>query len=356
MRILVTGGCGFIGSNLVRFLIDRTEHTVFNLDKLSYAANPASLDALANCPRYELIRADIADRSAVRAAIARVQPHAVMHLAAESHVDRSIEGPADFVHTNLVGTFHLLEACLEYLGAQPSESRSAFRFVHVSTDEVYGSLGQSGLFAETTAYAPHSPYAATKAGSDHLARAWYTTFQLPVIVTNCSNNYGPYQFPEKLIPLMILKALKEESLPVYGQGQNVRDWLHVEDHVRGLMLALEKGRVGQTYNIGGNAERRNIDIVHTLCEILDCLRPRANGRSYKDLIAFVTDRPGHDFRYAIDSTKIRRELGWEPRYELNDGLRQTVIWYLEHRPWWESILADSYRLERLGTRRTGTAP
>ena len=353
MRILVTGGCGFIGSNLIRTLLAQTNHTVVNLDKLTYAANPASLADVVPSSRYELVRGDIAEASVAPAAIAHAMPDAVMHLAAESHVDRSIEGPGDFVQTNLVGTFRLLEACADYFGKLSGDARRNFRFLHVSTDEVYGSLGETGLFQETTPYAPHSPYAATKAGSDHLARAWYATYGLPVIVTNCSNNYGPYQFPEKLIPLMILKALQEQPLPVYGRGENVRDWLHVEDHVLGLLKVLDKGRVGETYNIGGNAQRRNVDIVRTICETLDDVHPRSSGGRYADLISFVVDRPGHDFRYAIDSTKMRAELGWQPRYELNQGLRQTIEWYLEHREWWQSILEGRYHLERLGAQRIG---
>lgn len=353
MKILVTGGCGFIGSNLVRTLLAQTSHSVVNFDKLTYAAHPASLADVAAEPRYELIRGDLADRAAVRTAFKRTQPDAVLHLAAESHVDRSIEGPAEFVRTNVLGTFHLLDAALDYWEQLSGSRRQAFRLVHISTDEVYGSLGESGLFSETTPYAPHSPYAATKASSDHLARAWHTTYQLPVIVTNCSNNYGPYQFPEKLIPLMILKALREEPLPVYGRGLNVRDWLHVQDHVSGLLAVLERGTIGQTYNIGGHGERRNIDVVHELCAILDEVRPRASRASYKELIAFVGDRPGHDFRYAIDSSKLRSQLGWRPRYEFNDGLRQTVLWYLENQAWWQSILEGSYHLERLGELKTG---
>ena len=355
MRILVTGGCGFIGTNLVRYVLTHTNHSIVNLDKLTYAANPASLADLGASPRYELVCGDIADAEYVRAIIARTKPEAVMHLAAESHVDRSIEGAGDFVQTNLVGTFRLLEACVDYWGKLDEAARRTFRFLHVSTDEVYGSLGETGLFQETTAYDPHSPYAATKAGSDHLARAWHATYALPVMVTNCSNNYGPYQFPEKLIPLMILTALREQPLPLYGRGENVRDWLHVEDHVRGLLAVLEKGRVGETYNIGGNAERRNIDIVQSICEILDAAQPRPSGSRYAELISFVVDRPGHDYRYAIDSTKIRGELSWQPRFDVSEGLERTVNWYLEHREWWQSILEGRYHLERLGLQRTGAA-
>lgn len=348
MKILVTGGCGFIGTNLVRYLLSMTDHQVVNLDKLTYAGNPHSLADVTDSPRYEFIRADLADPKQVADVVQQTDPDAVMHLAAESHVDRSIDGPSEFIQTNVVGTFNLLESSLRHYNDLNEDRSARFRFLHVSTDEVYGSLGDSGQFSETSRYDPHSPYAATKASSDHLARAWQTTFGLPVIVTNCSNNYGPYQFPEKLIPLMIIKCLQEQPLPVYGQGLNVRDWLFVEDHVRALTLVVETGRVGQTYNIGGNSERRNIDLVHSICEILDELKPRDGSQSHADLISYVTDRPGHDFRYAIDSSKIQSELGWKPEHSLEEYLRKTVDWYLQNEGWWQQILDGSYQLQRLG--------
>ncbi len=348
MKILVTGGCGFIGTNLVRHLLSDTDHEVINLDKLTYAGNPRSLDDVSGSKRYRFLRVDLADAKAVREAVADVDPDAVMHLAAESHVDRSIDGPSEFIQTNVVGTFNLLDSILGHFNDLSGSRRHQFRFLHVSTDEVYGSLGDTGLFSEESRYDPHSPYAATKAASDHLARAWKTTFELPVIVTNCSNNYGPYQFPEKLIPLMIIKGLSGESLPVYGEGLNVRDWLYVEDHVRALTLVLERGVPGETYNVGGNSERANIDLVNTICRMLDEIRPRDEGTPHKELITYVTDRPGHDFRYAIDSSKIRRELGWQPQHSLEDCLRRTVEWYLANRKWWQEILDGTYQLQRLG--------
>src|SRR5689334_13494183 len=308
MKILVTGGAGFIGSAVVRHLVARTPHAVVNVDKLTYASSVEALEGAARDPRHVLERADIADAGALQRIFAEHQPDAVMHLAAESHVDRSIEGPAAFIQTNVVGTFRLLEAALEHWRRLPPERRERFRFHHVSTDEVYGSLGADGLFTETTPYAPNSPYSASKAGSDHLVRAWHHTYGLPVVVTNCSNNYGPYQHPEKLIPLMILNALEGKPLPVYGKGENVRDWLFVDDHVRALLLVLERGRVGEEYNVGGGNERRNIDVVRELCALLDALAPAR--KPHDTLISFVQDRPGHDQRYAIDAGKIRRELGW----------------------------------------------
>lgn len=346
--LLVTGGCGFIGSNLVRMLLSDTEHHVVNVDKLTYSGNPRSLADLDDHPRYRFYRRDICDLDAMRELMRSHAPDAVMHLAAESHVDRSIDGPASFIHTNIVGTFTLLSAALEYFQNQPPEHSERFRFLHVSTDEVYGSLQDVGRFTEQTPYDPHSPYSASKASSDHLARAWHTTYGLPVIVTNCSNNYGPYQFPEKLLPLMIIKALQEEPLPVYGRGENVRDWLHVRDHVDALMTVLERGVVGQTYNIGGDCERRNLELVESVCDLLDTLKPRDRG-AYRDLITFVADRPGHDFRYAIDASKIGNQLGWRPKHDLATGLRHTVQWYLAHRDWWQAILDGTYNLERLGT-------
>jgi dTDP-glucose 4,6-dehydratase len=348
MKILVTGGCGFIGSNLIRLLIAETNHRVINVDKLTYAGNPSSLADIADNPRYQWIGADIADPAVMNPIFDEHRPESVMHLAAESHVDRSIDGPSDFIQTNVVGTFCLLDAARRIYQAHEPKVQEKFRFLHVSTDEVYGSLGDEGFFSETTRYDPHSPYSATKAASDHLARAWKTTYGLPVVVTNCSNNYGPYQFPEKLIPLMVIKAIDEKPLPVYGKGLNVRDWLYVEDHARALITVLETGAVGETYNIGGNSERRNIDLVHSICDILDSERPRSNGSSYRDLITYVTDRPGHDFRYAIDSQKIQSELGWSPRYDLETSLAKTVRWYLDNAPWWKEILDGSYQMQRLG--------
>ncbi|TAG09894.1 MAG: dTDP-glucose 4,6-dehydratase [Verrucomicrobia bacterium] len=349
MVILITGGAGFIGSNLVRKIIRETEHYVVNLDKLTYAGNLASLEDCLSNPRHTLIKGDVGDPLAVANIFETHRPDMVIHLAAESHVDRSIDGPINFIETNILGTYHLLQAALVYFRKLSDTGQKAFRFLHVSTDEVYGSLGlgESG-FTEATPYSPHSPYSASKASSDHIARAWHHTYGLPVIVTNCSNNYGPYQFPEKLIPVMILKALRGEALPVYGNGENVRDWLHVEDHASALLAAAFSGRPGETYNIGGDNELRNIDLVRLLCQILDALRPRADGLSYSKQITFVTDRPGHDFRYAIDATKIKNELGWLPMMDQQSGFYGTVKWYLEHEAWWQAILDGSYQFERLG--------
>jgi dTDP-glucose 4,6-dehydratase len=347
MRILVTGSAGFIGSNLVHLLI-KSGHHVLSFDNLTYAGNLESLADLREDPLHQFLRADITDPSAVQQAFVSFRPDWVMHLAAESHVDRSIDGPAAFVQTNVVGTSVLLQNALDYWKSLPPERREKFRFLHVSTDEVYGSLGPKGLFTEDTPYSPRSPYSATKAASDHLARAWYRTYGLPVLITNCSNNYGPYQFPEKLIPVVILKALREEPIPVYGKGDNIRDWLYVVDHAEALLTVVSRGKPGETYNIGGNNERRNIDLVRLLCGTLDELRPRAGGRPYSDLITFVKDRPGHDQRYAIDATRIRRELGWVPRQDHSSGFRLTLQWYLDHEAWWKRILSGDYRLERLG--------
>jgi len=347
-RILVTGGAGFIGSALCRHLIAETDFAVVNVDKLTYAANLESLAPIAGNARYAFEQADICDAEAMRRIFAQHRPDAVMHLAAESHVDRSIDGPAAFIETNVVGTCILLEAARDYWSALPAERRAAFRFIHVSTDEVYGSLGPEGLFREDTAYAPNSPYSASKAGADHLARAWHHTFGLPVIITNCSNNYGPYQFPEKLIPLMIVNALAGRPLPVYGRGDNRRDWLHVEDHVRGLCLALTAGRPGGKYNFGGGAELSNIEVVRTICTLLDRRRPDAPGGSHQRLIRFVADRPGHDLRYAIDSSHARRELGWQPRASFESGLEATVAWYVENGEWCERAMRGRYGGERLG--------
>jgi len=349
MKIVVTGGAGFIGSALVRHLIGHTDHEVLVVDKLTYAGNLASLASVQSHPRYHFSLTDICDRSAVSGIFAGFDPDAVMHLAAESHVDRSIDGPAEFVRTNVTGTFEMLEGVRGLLDREGEAFRRRFRFVHVSTDEVFGSLGAEGFFTETTPYAPNSRYAASKAGADHLVRAYFHTYALPVLTTNCSNNYGPYQFPEKLIPLVILNALEDKALPIYGDGKNVRDWLYVGDHCEALHLAAEKGTPGQTYNIGGRCERTNLDLVTALCDALDRLAPRArSGAVYRDLITFVADRPGHDRRYAVDSTKIERELGWRPRTSFAEGLAQTVAWYLEHRSWCERISQGVYRRERLG--------
>jgi dTDP-glucose 4,6-dehydratase len=350
LKILVTGGAGFIGSALVRQLVGEGADTVVNLDKLTYAGNLESLGAAAASDRHVFLQADICDRAALQRAFQAHSPDAVMHLAAESHVDRSIESPLGFLQTNILGTFHLLEAALEHWRGLGDERASRFRFLHVSTDEVYGDLGgTTGLFTEQTPYAPSSPYAATKASSDHLARSWHRTFGLPVIVTNCSNNYGPNQFPEKLIPHMILNALAGKPLPVYGDGQQVRDWLYVEDHARALRTVLASGKVGETYNIGGHNEQRNLDVVRTICTLLDELAPGASGSgSYERLIIFVRDRPGHDTRYAIDASRIERDLGWRPAETFETGLRKTVRWYLDNRAWWQRVLDGSYRLERRG--------
>ncbi len=346
MKAIVTGGAGFIGSAVVRLLIGETDAEVVTVDKLTYAGNLASLAGVARSPRHRFVRADVCDRRAMADLFAAVQPDLVMHLAAESHVDRSIEGPAVFIETNVVGTYALLEAARAYWSGLPPARRDSFRFHHVSTDEVYGSLGADGLFTETTPYAPNSPYSASKASSDHLVRAWHHTYGLPTLVTNCSNNYGPYHFPEKLIPLMILNGLEGKPLPVYGSGENVRDWLYVEDHAQALWTVATTGRVGETYNIGGEAERRNIDVVRRICDLLDELVPGERPR--RELITFVTDRPGHDARYAMDIAKIAGELGWRPCETFESGLRKTVEWYLENRPWWEDIRSGRYAGERLG--------
>jgi dTDP-glucose 4,6-dehydratase len=346
--ILVTGGAGFIGSAVVRHLLRHTSHTVVNVDKLTYAGNLESLGPVLPNERYRFEQVDISDREAVDRLFAQYAPDAVMHLAAESHVDRSIDGAADFIHTNIVGTYTLLEAARGYWSGLDPEGAERFRFLHVSTDEVFGSLGAEGFFVETTPYSPRSPYSASKASSDHLVRAWQHTHGLPTLITNCSNNYGPYQFPEKLIPVVILNALQGKPIPVYGKGDNVRDWLYVEDHVRALLIVLEKGHVGETYNIGGHNEKSNLEVVHAICAALDELAPDPAVGNHSSLITFVKDRPGHDWRYAIDAGKIGRELGWTPEESFETGLRKTVLWYLENREWCERILSGSYRLERLG--------
>ncbi|MGP8262680.1 MAG: dTDP-glucose 4,6-dehydratase [Rhodoblastus sp.] len=348
MRLLLTGGCGFIGSAVVRHLIRNTDHSVVNLDKMTYAASEDALEAARHDPRHILVRADVADAAAVRQAFATWQPDAVMHLAAESHVDRSIDGPGEFIQTNLVGTFVMLQEALRHWRGLSGEAAKNFRFHHISTDEVFGSLGEDGLFREDTPYAPNSPYSASKAGSDHLVRAWTHTYGLPTVATNCSNNYGPCQFPEKLIPLMILNALEGKPLPVYGAGANIRDWLYVDDHAEALLLAVERGRIGESYNIGGINERKNIDVVHAICELMDEMAPDAEIGPRGNLIAFVSDRPGHDQRYAIDCAKIEREFGWRPRETFETGLRKTVRWYLDNQAWWGDIRSGRYRGERLG--------
>jgi dTDP-glucose 4,6-dehydratase len=345
-KILVTGGAGFIGSNLVRHSLG-LGYGVVNLDKLTYAGNLSSLASLPNEENYEFIRGDIRDRNLVSDIFARHKPDAVLHLAAESHVDRSIDGPSDFIDTNVVGTFALLEAARSYYESLDADEASRFRFLHVSTDEVFGSLGEDGRFSESTPYSPRSPYSASKAASDHLVRAWRHTYGLPTLVTNCSNNYGPYQFPEKLIPHVIMSALAGRALPVYGDGGNVRDWLHVGDHCRAIISVLERGKPGETYAIGGDSERANIQVVRQICEILDELSPRPSG-PHSALITFVKDRPGHDRRYAMDASKIRAELGWKPEYTFEDGLRDTVKWYMDNRRWSDGVLSGDYRMSRIG--------
>ncbi|SUD62142.1 dTDP-glucose 4,6-dehydratase [Ectopseudomonas oleovorans] len=351
MRILVTGGAGFIGSALIRHLIQNTGHQVLNLDKLTYAGNLESLAPVDDNPRYRFVQADIADSPVVAQTLAEFQPDAIMHLAAESHVDRSIDGPAAFIQTNIVGTYSLLESTRAYWLGLSAERKAAFRFHHISTDEVYGDLhGVDDLFTETTPYAPSSPYSASKAASDHLVRAWQRTYGLPVLISNCSNNYGPYHFPEKLIPLMILNALAGKPLPVYGNGQQVRDWLYVEDHARALLKVVSEGKVGETYNIGGHNEQKNLDVVRTICALLEELAPQkpAGIARYEDLITYVQDRPGHDLRYAIDAGKIERELGWIPQETFETGLRKTVQWYLDNLDWCRRVQDGSYQGQRLG--------
>lgn len=355
-RVIVTGGAGFIGSALVRRLIGETQTQVMVIDKLTYAGVPESLQKIgldpqtlqSAEPRLSFLKADICDQEAMDAAFATFRPDTIFHLAAESHVDRSIDGPGEFIRTNVTGTATLLQAALAYWRTLPEPAKSDFRFQHISTDEVYGSLGDEGFFTERTPYAPHSPYSASKAASDHLVRAWHDTYGLPVLITNCSNNYGPYHFPEKLIPLVILNCLGGKPLPVYGKGSNVRDWLFVDDHAAALMCVNEKGVSGETYNVGGHNERTNLEVVQTICRILDEVRPRADGAKYESLITYVADRPGHDLRYAIDPTKLTRELGWRPTRTFDTGIRETVQWYLDNEWWWGPIHAKRYSGERLG--------
>ena len=353
-KVLVTGGAGFIGSCLVRQLVAEGADQVVNLDKLTYAGNLDSLKDVENAPNYEFVEGDIANRPCVEGLLDQLQPTAILNLAAESHVDRSIDAPAEFVQTNVLGTFTLLEATRGYWAGLSSAAKSEFRFLHVSTDEVYGSLGCSGKFTETTAHAPNSPYSASKAAADHFVRAYHHTYGLPTLITNCSNNYGPYQFPEKLIPLMILNALEGKSLPIYGDGKNIRDWLYVEDHCRALRTVVERGTPGSVYNIGGSSELTNLQVVEAICAAVERLAPNKQRNACSDLITFVADRPGHDRRYAIDAAKLQTELGWQPRQSFAAGIEQTVMWYIENRDWVERIVSGGYRRERLGLKSAST--
>ena len=350
MKILVPGGAGFIGSAVCRYLIEETGHSVVNVDKLTYAANLESVAPISGSDRYAFEKADISDRDAMTRVFGTHFPNAVMHLAAESHVDRSITGAGEFITTNIVGTFVMLETARAYWESLPAAQKDGFRFLHVSTDEVYGSLGEEGLFTEETAYDPSSPYSASKAASDHLLTAWQRTYGFPGLISNCSNNYGPYHFPEKLIPLVTLNALEYKTLPVYGDGSNVRDWLYVRDHARALLQILEKGRLGEKYNVGGNNERTNLQVVHAICDMIDRLRP--GDRSRRELIEFVADRPGHDARYAIDSTKLQAETGWQPEEDFESGLEKTITWYLDNESWWRPLRDKTYGGERLGLLKT----
>ena len=348
-KILVTGGSGFIGSNFIHYLINNTDYQrIINLDKLTYAGNNENLINIQQNIRYKFIKGNICDRQCIKKIFQDYSPNKIVHFAAESHVDRSIDGPKDFINTNIVGTSILLEESLSYYNKLKKLSKSSFKFHHISTDEVFGSLGEKGFFVEDSPYDPSSPYSASKASSDHLVRAWHRTFGLPVTISNCSNNYGPYQFPEKLIPLMIINCLSNKSLPVYGKGENIRDWLYVEDHCKAINLILQEGAIGDTYNIGGNNEISNINIVESICKILDKLKPSNSGKSYKQLISFVKDRPGHDFRYAINTTKIKKDLNWEPKETFDSGLIKTIKWYLENENWWKKTQKNIYKQERLG--------
>ena len=349
--VIVTGGAGFIGSAVIRHLLDQIDTNVVNLDKLTYAGNKATIAGFAGNSRYSFEKCDICDRSAVARIFQHYQPQAVMHLAAESHVDRSIDGPWEFVNTNIIGTYNLLEITREYLDKLPAgQDREKFRFHHISTDEVFGTLGEQGLFTEDSPYQPNSPYSASKASSDHLVRAWNETFGLPVVLSNCSNNYGPYQYPEKLLPVIISKATSQQAIPVYGTGSNIRDWLYVDDHAAALVRIMRHGKIGRSYNVGGNEERTNLDVVNTVCEILDRLQPAANGKPYVSLVEYVTDRPGHDFRYAIDASRIKQELHWEPAETFESGMQKTVQWYLDNQAWVDAVQAsNALRGHRLGS-------
>lgn len=347
MKIIITGGAGFIGSELVRQCV-RDEIEVHNLDALTYAGNLDSLSEIEDKPNYHFHHADIVNADKIKEIVETIKPDAILHLAAESHVDRSIDGPSQFIQTNIIGTFNLLQTSLAYWQTLEQDKKESFRFLHVSTDEVFGSLGTTGFFSETTPYQPSSPYSASKASSDHLVRAWFHTYDLPIVMTNCSNNYGPYHFPEKLIPLVILNALDEKKLPVYGKGEQVRDWLFVSDHAKAIRLVLSDGKLGESYNIGGHQEKQNIEVVQTICRILDEIKPRGNSAKYEELIEFVADRPGHDLRYAIDSSKISNELGWKAEETFETGIRKTIEWYLNHQSWWEKVRSGQYRGERLG--------
>ena len=345
----VTGGCGFIGANFIQYLLKKTKpKSVINLDKLTYAGNQKNLADFEQDPRYIFVHGDICDAELVSKLFTEYQPNYIVNFAAESHVDRSIDGPAEFIQTNIVGTSVLLQESLKYYSTLKGKESERFQFHHVSTDEVFGSLSESGFFTEETPYDPSSPYSASKASSDHLIRAWHRTFDLPVLISNCSNNYGPYQFPEKLIPLMILNCLEEKPLPVYGTGENIRDWLYVEDHCDAIYTILQKGTIGETYNVGGNNEIKNIQIVEEICDVLNDIHPAGSGKSYHELITFVKDRPGHDFRYAIDASKLKKEIGWEPKESFNTGIQKTIEWYLKNEEWWRIIQENTYKQERLG--------
>ena len=349
MKIIITGGAGFIGSAVIRQYIQQTNHEIINLDALTYAGNLESLNTVSTDPRYHFEHVDIRDITAIKAVFDKYQPDAIMHLAAESHVDRSIDGPADFILTNIVGTYNLLDVAKKYWELLDNDKKEIFRFHHVSTDEVYGDLDETGFFTEDTSYDPSSPYSASKASSDHLVRAWHRTYGLPIVITNCSNNYGGYQFPEKLIPLVTLNALEGKPLPIYGKGDQIRDWLHVDDHARALRLVLEKGKLGDTYNIGGHNEKTNIEVVKSICTLLDKLVPDSPYIPHENLITYVTDRPGHDVRYAIDASKIANDLGWTPKETFESGLEKTIHWYLENSVWCKNVQDGSYQRERLGS-------